>query len=215
MSELEHLLEQHYDNYYYCLKTNIENNTNLLVKEDFLSLFDKPPLDSMDVIRKKIFDVAKKDGIILDLEKIDLFLDDYRTFMTKMEPDLIDFRIHHLTNILDKNISKKDVFHFKKKDFSNLNRQLKKMIQEHYEKILPIILTTIPSLSKNQSLFSDTSLKDFHQYFSKTYIKQLLQSVEIRILVKDTILINVVKEEGERYLFTLENSRLLKGDIEN
>ena len=213
MSELNHLLKQHYDNYYSCLKTNIENNTNLLVKEDIISLFDQPPLDSMDFIRKKLFDVAKKDGVILDLEKVDLFLNTYRSSMKKMENSLIDFRVQSLMTVLDKRFMKKDVFHFNKKDFATLNRQLKKMIQEHYEKILPKMLSSISSLSNNQTFFSDSSFHDFEVYFSKTYLKQLLQSIEIRILVKDTILINVIKEEGERHLFTLENSRLLREDI--
>ena len=34
------------------------------------------------------------------------------------------------------------------------------------------------------------------------------ENIDIKILVKDTTLINGVKEQSERYLFTLENSRL-------
>jgi hypothetical protein len=38
--------------------------------------------------------------------------------------------------------------------------------------------------------------------------------VDIKILVKDTTLINGVKEQSERYIFTLENSRLYDTDLE-
>ena len=36
-----------------------------------------------------------------------------------------------------------------------------------------------------------------------------MESVDIKILVKDTTLMNGTKEQGERYLFTLDHSRLL------
>ena len=37
----------------------------------------------------------------------------------------------------------------------------------------------------------------------------MLENIDIKILVKDTTLINGAKEQAERYLFTLNNSRLL------
>ena len=39
-------------------------------------------------------------------------------------------------------------------------------------------------------------------------LKQLLENIDIKILVKDTTLINSSKEQAERYLFTINNSRL-------
>ena len=36
-----------------------------------------------------------------------------------------------------------------------------------------------------------------------------MDSFDIKFLVKDTTLMNSVKEQGDRYLFTLKNSRLL------
>ena len=48
------------------------------------------------------------------------------------------------------------------------------------------------------------------KYLKKNYLSQLLENIDIKILVKDTTLINSTKEQSERYLFTLNNSRLLK-----
>ena len=39
---------------------------------------------------------------------------------------------------------------------------------------------------------------------------QLLENIDFKILVKDTILINSFKEQSDRYLFTLENSRIFE-----
>ena len=38
--------------------------------------------------------------------------------------------------------------------------------------------------------------------------RQLFENIDIKILIKDTTLINIVKEQTERYLFTLNNSRI-------
>ena len=50
---------------------------------------------------------------------------------------------------------------------------------------------------------------EFSKYVIKSYPKQLIESLEIKIMVKDTTLINIIREQGERYLFTLNNSRIL------
>ena len=51
--------------------------------------------------------------------------------------------------------------------------------------------------------------KEATDYLKKNYQRQLLENVDIKILVKDTTLINNVKEQTERYIFALNNSRLL------
>ena len=53
---------------------------------------------------------------------------------------------------------------------------------------------------------------DVSKYINGNYQRQLLENIDFKILVKDTILINSFKEQSERYLFTLENSRIF--DIE-
>ena len=41
----------------------------------------------------------------------------------------------------------------------------------------------------------------------------MIENVDIKILIKDTTLMNLVKEQTERYLFTISNSRLFKDNI--
>ena len=48
----------------------------------------------------------------------------------------------------------------------------------------------------------------FLKYFRITYQKQFMENINLKILVKDTTLINGVKEQGERYIFTKMNSRI-------
>ena len=52
--------QQHIDNYKKAVIENIKNNTNVLIDEDILSLFRRPPLDSMDSIKMKLLTLAKK-----------------------------------------------------------------------------------------------------------------------------------------------------------
>ena len=50
------------------------------------------------------------------------------------------------------------------------------------------------------------------KFVQTKYIKQLLESIDFKIIVKDTTLINGVREHGERFLFTKMNSYLLNED---
>ena len=52
-------------------------------------------------------------------------------------------------------------------------------------------------------------IEDITKYIKGNYQKQLLENFDIKIMVKDTTLMNGTKEQGERYLFALNNSRLL------
>ena len=65
--EMSKFLEQHENNYRRAVLDNIKNNTDVLVDQDITSLLKKPPLDSMDLIREKFLDLAKKNIIVLNL----------------------------------------------------------------------------------------------------------------------------------------------------
>ena len=73
------------------------------------------------------------------------------------------------------------------------------------------------SLKKINDIFDDNTsvsirnsiIGELNRYINKTYIKQISESIDFKLLVKDTTLINNIKEFGERYLFTINNSRLL------
>ena len=47
------------------------------------------------------------------------------------------------------------------------------------------------------------------KFLNSNYKKNLLENLDMKLMVKDTTLINTIKEQSERYLFTLNNSHLL------
>ena len=85
---IEELKLNHFKNYRNALIENVRNNTNVLVDEDIMSLLKKPPLDSMDLIKSKFLDLAKKSKVILNTENLNSILDKYREDMVKGDVDL-------------------------------------------------------------------------------------------------------------------------------
>ena len=51
------------------------------------------------------------------------------------------------------------------------------------------------------------------KYIKNNYNKQIIESINMKIMVKDNILLNSIKEHSERYLFTINNSRLLNDNL--
>ena len=73
------------------------------------------------------------------------------------------------------------------------------------------VIETIKELLNNvtdnvYNKFSSEMIK----YINKEYTKNILESVDVKLLVKDTTLINSVKESGDRFKLTLNS--LLKID---
>ena len=64
--DIEKLKEEHFNTYKNAVIANIENNSTILVKEDLYSLINKPPLDSMDLLKNKLIALAKKNKIVID-----------------------------------------------------------------------------------------------------------------------------------------------------
>lgn len=75
--------KQHLNNYKNAVIELIKNNTRVLFENDINSLIVKPPLDSMDVIKVKFLDIAKKYKIILDTNELTSILDNYRDNLIK------------------------------------------------------------------------------------------------------------------------------------
>ena len=69
INTLEEFKKQHLENYRQAIMEIIRNNTDVLVNEDIMSLLRKPPLDSMDLIKSKYLDLAKKNKVVLDTVK--------------------------------------------------------------------------------------------------------------------------------------------------
>lgn len=210
---IEELKKNHIKSYKNALIENIKNNTNVLVDEDIMSLLKKPPLDSMDVIKSKFLDLAKKNKIVLNTENLNSIMDKYRDDLIKVCRDLKKIRIDSLNLKVEefKFEKESDVFKLTKKDFMLINKELKKTIKEHLNKYLEKDI-----LKKIDCLFLDDVNLDVRKkitsevtkFVNGSYQRQLLESIDFKVLVKDTILMNGTKEQNERYLFTLNNSRI-------
>lgn len=209
--------KQHIETYKNAVRENILNNTNVLVDEDIMSLLKKPPLDSMDFIKCKFLDLAKKNKIVLNTEELSKILDNYRKYLLKSLSEIKKLRVDSLTEIIGKvDFSKdSDVIKVKRGDFNNINKEIKKSINTYlsdgFEKQ---ILKNIKNVFKDDvdETAKNKIITDITKYIKGAYHKQLIENLDMKILVKDTTLINTVKETTDRYLFTLSNSRLLNDD---
>lgn len=211
--DLDYLKKQHIKNYKNMALQMILNNNNSLFDEDITSLIKKPPLDSMDLIKSKLISISKKEKIILNTDEYNKRIDNYREDMIKICNKNKEIRLKYYNDIVNSfnfNNNNKDVIKILKKDTNDLNKEIRRSFKE----------VIIKSINNNfdkdfNSLFNDIDNKNMDdvykkvfKYLNSTYVKQLLENIDIKILVKDTILINSFKEEGEKYLYTLNNSRL-------
>lgn len=213
MNELEKLQKQHYDNYVNAVKEIVNNNADSLIDIDINSLITKPPLDSMDQIKTKFISIAKNEDIILNTELLNKILDTYRNNLEKEISLLKEVRIKYIIDKIDGNLDEnyKKIIKLNKKDFKELEKIEKNYIKDALSNCIEKYL-----LNKMDKLFDkkmdcyDSIVQDISKFLSQKgiYQKQLLESIDFKILVKDSTLMNGVKEQGERYLFTMNNSRL-------
>ena len=211
--DLDYLKKQHIKNYKNMALQMILNNNNSLFDEDITSLIKKPPLDAMDLIKSKLISISKKEKIILNTDEYNKRIDNYREDMIKICNKNKEIRLKYYNDIVNSfnfNNNNKDVIKILKKDTNDLNKEIRRSFKDG------IIKSINNNFDKDfNSLFNDIDNKNMDdvykkvfKYLNSTYVKQLLENIDIKILVKDTILINSFKEEGEKYLYTLNNSRL-------
>ncbi|HIR49313.1 MAG TPA: hypothetical protein IAB35_04965 [Candidatus Faecimonas gallistercoris] len=214
---IEDFRKKHFENYKNAVLETLKNNTTALFMDDILSLLQKPPLDSMDIIKCKFLDLAKKYNTIIQSETLNRLLEEYRNDIISYISEWEVIRIKELKAIIEKFVPKKetDVIKFNKKDFTPLNRKLKKKMKAD---IMVILNKKI--VNNVNSLFTDdldekiekNLSTEMIKFIQTTYIKQLLENIDFKIIVKDTTLINGVREQGERFIFTKMNSHLLNDD---
>lgn len=212
---LEELKKQHLDNYKQSILEIIHNNTDVLVNEDIMSLLRKPPLDSMDSIKSKFLDLAKKNKIVLDTMKLDELLDGYRKDVIKCCDKIKKVRIDTLEKVISEITLLKDtdIIKINKKEFNDINKNIKKIMKDQLqESVEKNVVKKVDSVFSNDI---DESIKkkisdEVIKFIKGSYQRQLLENVDFKTLVKDTTLANSVKEHGERHLFTLANSRIFK-----
>lgn len=212
---LEEFKKQHFENYKKAILEIIHNNTDVLVDEDIMSLLRKPPLDSMDSIKSKYLDLAKKNKVVLDTIKLDGMLDDYRKEIFKCCDSVRKIRIEALEEIVNNTEFNKetDVIKFNKKDFMTINKKVKKAMKEILQTSVECkIINNVDTVFASEV---DVAVKkkisdEVTKYVKGAYQRQLLENVDFKMLVKDTTLANGTKEQGERHLFTLANSHIFK-----
>ena len=165
----------------------------------------------MDVLQSKFLTIAKKNKEILDIEELTKILSNYRKSIISCCDKIRSTRVNALNKKVDSiKFSKDATICLYKKDFIDLNKKIKKMFKEQLEQSMDKeILRKINKIFKSDNKeFQDELIKNISKYLKCNYHKQLLDNFDIKVLVKDTTLINVIKEHTERYLFTLSNSRL-------
>ena len=211
---LEKLKKQHEDSYKNALLETIKNNTSVLVDEDINSLLKAPPLDSMDLIKSKFLSLAKKNKVILNIDELSKMINSYRKYTLKCCNEIRKIRYNVLSEkVITFTFEKSnDVIKINKKDFTDINKKTKKIVKNY-------LLTAFNNYieKKIKTLFDDKCdediiekiYSDITKFIKGNYQKQIIENLEIKILVKDTTLINSSKEHADRYLFTLHNSRLL------
>jgi hypothetical protein len=208
IDDKEVVIKQHQENYKNIILDIINNNTNTLVKEDLMSLVVRPPLDSMDVIKTKFISLAKKNKIILDIGKLEAILDDYRYNISKDYLKIIEFRVKNLEKLMKKtNVSEGEEYKFLKKELNVIDKHIKDKIKIKLNECTDkYLISSIKELLNNvtdnvYNKFSSEMIK----YINKEYTKNILESIDVKLLVKDTTLINSVKESGDRFKLTLNS----------
>ena len=217
--DLKQLRKQHIDSYRNAIIENIKNNTNVLVDDDIMSLIKKPPLDSMDYIKTKFLDLAKKNKIVLNTEDLSEIISKYRDGLIKSCEKIKKIRVDGLIKVVDgfdlKN--NKDVIKINKKNFVSINKEIKQYFKYNMLDLNKIFNSKLINTIFKDDIDTDIKnkfIEDILKYMKGSYQKQLLENIDIKILVKDTTLINITKEHSDRFLFTMNNSRLFNDSNE-
>ena len=201
------------ENYIKSIKECIKKNTNSLIMVDIISIIEKPPLDSMDVIKNKFLELAKRNKVIVNIDIISSLLENYRNNLASCCDDIISYRDEYLFSLVSAHhFDGSSIFVFYKKDFLSLDKTIKMRVKE-------CIDIANDSLFNNNfsSIFKDTIdielqkkyINDLSKFLNTNYKKNILENLDMKLMVKDTTLINTIKEQSDRYLFTLNNSHLL------
>lgn len=204
------ILEQHKKIYVGASKELIFNNTKSLFEDDILPFFTMPPLETMDVIKQRFFSIAKGYQLVLDTVKLDECLLQYRDCLKK---DILNI-CHSRNDLLVKKIESFDYENIPqllkdlKKELLKLDKSIKKEIKQILkEKNQEYLLSIIGDLVTTDLDISSFT-KEITYFLQNTYVKQVLESIDMKILVKDTTLLNGMKEQLDRFVFTTENSHL-------
>ncbi len=184
------------------------NNTNSLIEDDIINGVIEVPLEAMDTVKQRVLNIAKYNNLILNSDKFSEVLTNYKNDLKKELRNIFKRRI----DIIKENYSKMDddkpleLVKNLKKDLVKFNKDAKK----EEKQVLTVLVKE--NLVSNLDLIvkdsNSTFKKDATKFLQTIYVKQILETIDMKILVKDTILLNSLKEQIERFVFTKENSHL-------
>ncbi len=204
------ILEQHKKIYIEASKELIINNTRSLIEDDILPLFATPPLETMDTIKQRLLSLAKTYHLICDTSQLDECLINYREYLRKNLLKISEIRSSQLIDkviLFDYN-DKEQILKELKKELIKLDKSIKKEVKTHLktanQKYLLDNLKKLITTGDNTNEF----IKDMTKFLQNGYIKQQLELLDMKLLVKDTTLISGLREQIERFVFTTENSHL-------
>ncbi len=204
----EDILKQHKE---ILLTAGVElatNNTNSLIEDDIINGVIEVPLEAMDTVKQRILNIAKHNNLILDSDKFNEVLTSYKDELKKEFRNIFKKRI----DIIEDNYSRMnddnplELVNNLKKELVKFNKETKKE-----EKQILISLVKEKLVSNLDLIVKDSNAnfkKETTKFLQSTYVKQMLETVDMKILIKDTILLNSLQEHLERFVFTKENSHL-------
>lgn len=184
------------------------NNTNSLIEDDIINGVIEVPLEAMDTVKQRILNIAKHNNLILNSDKFNEVLISYKEELKKQFRNIFKKRI----KLIEDNYSKfdddkpMDLVKNLKKELVKFNKEAKKEEKQVLTSLVKEkIISNLDLIVKDDNT---TFKKDATKFLQTTYVKQILETVDMKILVKDTILLNSLKEQIERFVFTMENSHL-------
>ena len=184
------------------------NNTNSLIEDDIINGVIEVPLEAMDTVKQRVLNIAKHNNLILNSDKFNEVLISYKEELKKKFRNIFKKRI----KLIEDNYSKfdddkpMDLVKNLKKELVKFNKEAKKEEKQVLTSLVKEkIISNLDLIVKDDNT---TFKKDATRFLQTTYVKQILETVDMKILVKDTILLNSLKEQIERFVFTMENSHL-------
>ena len=211
MNDLLELQKQHYNNYVEVVKETVKANTLSLLENDINPLFKTPPLDSMDQIKSKFLLVAKKEKIVLETDNLNKLLTNFRKNIEISLNKIVDVRNKDIIDSFKDLIKEEKILKITKTQMNNSSKKVKKIIKDELDSCVnKYIIDKINVVFSKEEKNEAKVVSELKKFLGNKgiYQKQLLESIDFKILVKDTILINGVKEQTDRYNFTLNNSRI-------
>ena len=186
----------------------VNNNTNSLIEDDIITGIIDPPLETMDIIKSRFLSVAKANNLILKTDALNQLLTNYKNKLKEEFKKIGDKRKKFISKHIEKIGDDKSLNLVKelKKELVKFDKEIKK---ESKELVLDLINKELVSNIDNiNSAIEPKNKKEMIRFLQVTYVKQFLELLEMKLIVKDTILLNSLKEYLDRFIFTTENSHL-------